>query len=348
MEYGHKIELLSKIGKDFVNVCNEVYDNSFPGFEKINNHNPWFTPEFVKFALSQWSQQLTDRNLDNWLSKYNFNHIDTNPILGLIMAGNIPLVGFHDLICGIVSDFKINIKLSSKDNLLMKWVIERICTHNPELKKSITYSEDKLCGFDAIIATGSNNTNRYFEYYFGNYPNILRHNRNSVAVLTGDETIDELEKLADDVLLYFGLGCRSISKLYLPEHYNFNEMGKAFHKYYYLIDHYKYANNFDYQYALIAMNQVERVNFENLLLIERKELFSPVAVINFEYYTNIENVKNDLILNENKIQCVVCKNRITDKNIGFGDSQKPKITEYADNIDTIKFLLNFKNHDYKI
>lgn len=344
MKFEHRIELLSKIGIDFINVCNnEMNDPSFPGFKEINDNNPWFTPEFVKFSLLHWGEQLKLDNLTSWLEKYDLNSYGLdNHVLGLIMAGNIPLVGFHDLVCGFAVGLKMNIKFSSKDNVLIKWVVNKFYDYDPHLKNKIICTENRLSGFDVIIATGSNNTNRYFDYYFGSYPHILRKNRNSVAIITGNETKEQLEELGEDIFMYFGLGCRNVSKLYLPENYDFNMMGQAFQKYAYLREHYKYANNFDYQYALIAMNQVERVDFGNLLLVERRDLFSPVAVVNFEYYDDINKVKNSLVANEDNIQCIICEEGMMKNYLKPGFSQKPGIEDYADNIDTIKFLLNLK------
>ena len=343
MNLNQRIKLLSEIGKDFADICKNSSDNEFPGFEKIYHHNPWFTEEFVKFSLSEWSKQLTEENLKNWLKKYEIPDKTNDKIrLGLIMAGNIPLVGFHDLICGFITGVSISAKLSSKDKLLTEWLINKFYQKAPELKKHITYTEEKLTNYNTIIATGSNNTNRYFEYYFSGYPNILRKNRNSVAILTGNETREELEKLADDIFIYFGLGCRNVSKLFLPLNYDFNNMGKAFQKYLHLADHHKYANNLNYQYALIAMNQIEHVNFGNLLLIEKKELYSPVSVINFEYYPDLEYVKKNIYLNIENIQCVVSPKNISENTVSYGNSQKPDITDYADGIDTINFILNLQ------
>ncbi|MDR2009741.1 MAG: hypothetical protein LBQ22_04595 [Bacteroidales bacterium] len=343
MNFEERIDLLCEIGEELRNAGAGNADTSFPGYDRIFFSNPWFTEEFVKFSLSGWGKQLTRENLREWLDKYNISD-KTFPeiILGIIMAGNIPLVGFHDFICGFITGINMKIKLSSKDELLMKWVIDKFYEKNSDLKNSISYTTEKITGYNTIIATGSNNTHRYFEYYFSGYPNILRKNRNSIAIITGKETTEELERLADDIFIYFGLGCRSISKLMLPQNYNFNDMGKAFQKYLYLLDHHKYANNFNYQYALIAMNVVEHINFHDLLLVERKELYSPVAVVNFEYYSDMEDIKKYIYLNNENIQCVTSSEKFSDNIVNIGDTQRPRLSEYADNIDTVEFILKLQ------
>lgn len=345
MNLSQRIKLLSRIGNIFSTICKMKDYSGFPGFEKIYHSNPWFTEEFVKFSLSEWSKLLCYENLNKWTNKYKISdNTDNKTMLGLILAGNIPLVGFHDLICGFVTGININIKLSSKDNILMKWAIENFYNECPDLKNHIIYTEEKLINnYNAIIATGSNNTNRYFEYYFSNHPNILRKNRSSVAILNGKESINELEALADDVFLYFGLGCRNVSKIYLPYNYDFNNLGSAFQKYYQLKNHNKYGNNFDYQYAMIGMNQIEHVNLGHLLLLERDELYSPISIVNFEYYSDLNDIKSNLNLNSEKIQCIVSSEKITESTLNFGETQKPQIFDYADNIDTIKFILNLQN-----
>ena len=341
MELQHRIELLSKL---------MVNDNllTVNDYENIYNFNQWFSEEFVKHSLSEWTRVLTKENISQWLSAYN---IPANPhknnTIAIIMAGNIPLVGFHDFICGFLTGVDMLIKLSSKDNVLMKLIIDKLIDMQPELSKHIKYidSEDRhvfeSSQFDAIIATGSNNTNRYFEYYFSKYSNILRKSRHSVAVLTGEESFEELEDLADDVFLYFGLGCRNVSKIFVPQNYDFNKMGQAFQKYKHLIDNHKYSNNLIYQYALISMNKIVHINFGNLLLLERNELSSGIGILNYEFYNSLNDVKEKLDIQKNEIQCIVSrKQEVENAVIPFGKSQKPELHNYADNIDTINFILN--------
>ncbi len=343
MNLDQRISILADIGNLFSDICNSINNESFPSFEIIYANNPWFSEENVKFSLNEWSEQLTEENLRKWISKYPFNENTGKGIkLGIVMAGNIPLVGLHDFICGFITGCEIRIKLSSKDNILMKWLIEYIIRKNPELSSKIIFTEDQLSDFNAVIATGSNNTNRYFEYYFKDYEKILRRNRSSLAILDGNESEETLHKLADDIFMYFGLGCRNISKLYLPQGYDFNNLGEAFQKYIHLIDCHKFANNFNYQYTILSMNITKHVNTKNCLLIESTKLSSPISVINYEFYDDVNDIiKQTEILAEN-LQCIVTENKKFENSIPFGETQKPIITDYADNIDTIDFIINLK------
>ena len=338
MDLKERIEILASFGKDLDAICKGNKVDGFPGFEKIKAYNPWFTEDNVKFCMDNWRKQLDKENLELFCNKYTISDQLSDLRVGIVMAGNIPMVGFHDFICAVLCGVKIIAKLSSKDNVLMKWAIDRIVAKSDKLEGRIGYTEERLSDFDAVIATGSNNTNRYFEYYFNKYDKILRHNRNSVAIITGEETDEDLAKLADDVFLYFGLGCRSVSKIYVPEGYDFNRMGTAFQKYADIINHNKYNNNYSYQYAVMGMNKIEHVNFGNLLLTEKKDLNSPIGVLHFEYYTDLEQVVDNIEQQSNNIQCVVAQKNISEKYIGFGETQKPNIYNFADNIDTIKFI----------
>lgn len=338
MNIKERIEILASFGNDLAQICNGTEIDGFPGFEKIKAYNPWFTEENVKFCLQNWNSQLKREELEKFCAAYPIDNNLSDICVAIVMAGNIPMVGFHDFACAFLCGVKIKAKLSSKDNVLMKWVIDRIKAMSPELSGRIEYTEERLSDFDAVIATGSDNTNRYFEYYFGKYDKILRHNRNSVAILTGDETKEELTALADDVFMYFGLGCRSVSKIYLPRGYDFNPMGEAFQKYADIINHNKYNNNYSYQYAVMGMNKIEHVNFGHLLLTEKKDMNSPIGVLHFEYYDSIDKVVNELEMQSDRIQCIVAKNKIFKNCIGFGETQKPNIYNFADNIDTIKFI----------
>ncbi|MDD2636604.1 MAG: acyl-CoA reductase [Bacteroidales bacterium] len=343
MIVSERIKILSELGNNFAQVCKNNSFKNFPGFNKIEIHNPWFIEDNVKFALKEWSKLLKPEILNEWLSAYQIPDKNNKNIkLGIISAGNIPLVGLHDLICGFICGAQLKVKLSSKDNILMKWVIDIINNSIIDQSDKIITTEERLKDFDAIIATGSNNTNRYFEYYFGDYPKILRHNRNSVAIITGNETKQELELLADDVFRYFGLGCRNVSALFVPKDYNFDLMGQAFQKYLSLADNNKYANNLIYQYTIISMNQMVHINFGNCLLVENSNLYSPISVLHYNYYKNTNDVNTLLAHNRENIQCIVSINDKIKKSIQPGQTQQPKLNEYADNIDTIKFLLNLQ------
>jgi len=338
MTLNDRIKILASFGDDLAAICEGKEIEGFPGFEKIKAYNPWFTADNLTLCLQNWKSQLDSKTLTEFCSVYPISDSMPEFCIAIIMAGNIPMVGFHDFACAFLCGARIKAKLSSKDNVLMKWAIDRIVGKSTELADRISYTEDQLSGFDAVIATGSNNTNRYFEYYFGKYDKILRHNRNSVAILDGSETDSELEGLADDVFAYFGLGCRSVSKLYLPRGYDFNRMGKAFQKYADIINHNKYNNNYSYQYAVMGMNKIEHVNFDNLLLTEKKDLNSPIGVVHFEYYDNINDLAAELAQQSDNIQCIVSKDKFSENCINFGETQKPNIYNFADNIDTIKFI----------
>jgi hypothetical protein len=247
------------------------------------------------------------------------------------MAGNIPLVGFHDFLCVFLSGHLAFIKPSSKDDVLIKHLVNKMAEWNSEVNSLVQFAE-MLKGCDAYIATGSNNTSRYFEYYFQKYPHIIRKNRTSVAVLNGNESNEELEHLADDVYQYFGLGCRNVTKLYVPKDYDFVPLLKAFKKYDHLIDIQKYKNNYDYNLAILLLNKRYYMTNGSILMVEDPSYFSPISQLHFEYYFDEKEIEKKLHDNE-AIQCIV-----NDENTGFGKAQKPSIWAFADGIDTMKFL----------
>ena len=256
------------------------------------------------------------------------------------MAGNIPLVGFHDFICIMMSGHKIVAKLSSDDNRLLPAIASKLIEVEPEFAGQITYSEDKLTNFDAVIATGSNNTSRYFEYYFRNVPHIIRMNRNGVAVLTGSETKEELSLLGEDIFMYFGLGCRSISKVFVPKSYSFEGFFRAIENYKYVADHNKYYNNYEYYKSIYLINSVKHFDNGFLLMKEDIGFASPPAVLFYEEYENLKNLNNRLELEKNEIQCIVSHQKDVAGAISLGCAQKPDLWDYADGVDTIEFMLN--------
>ena len=307
----------------------------------INNQhlaNPWFTPENVKSALNAIANELTEENLIKWTNFYPQLKEPPNPITaGVIMAGNIPLVGFHDFLSVLITGNILIAKTSSKDSQLLLYISKILCEINPEFKNSIVFTPGTLEGFDVVIATGSNNSSRYFEYYFGKYPNIIRKNRNSIAILEGDETESDLVALGSDIFSYFGLGCRNVSKIYLPDGFDLTLLDKCWKSFSACINHRKYANNYDYNKAVYIVNKEKFFDTGYLLLKEENKLVSPVSVVNFEYYKSLNDVmKQTELMNEN-IQCVVGKQYIQ-----FGKAQSPHLWDYADGIDTIEFLLKKK------
>ncbi|GGF03667.1 Acyl-CoA reductase (LuxC) [Chishuiella changwenlii] len=300
-------------------------------------YNNWFTKENIFFALENWSKALTTESLSNWISNYNFTVTEKN--VGIIMAGNLPLVGFHDLLAVILAGHSALVKTSSKDDKLMLFIIKFLYTINDDFKQIIK-KIDRLENFDAVIATGSNNTARYFEQYFSKVPNIIRKNRTSVAVLNGTETNDELKALGDDIFRYFGLGCRNITKIYfkseeqIPTFFeNILDWGTT------VINHPKYANNYDYNRAIYLLGKDDFLDNNFVLLKKDENLHSPIAVVNYEIYSDLDEVKSYLINNEDQIQCVVGNDLKDNPNyVDFGKTQTPLLTDYADNIDTLKFL----------
>jgi hypothetical protein len=298
-------------------------------FEK----NRWFVPEFIDLSVKNIAQNyLQPPALDTLINTYHLSEEITRPKkVGIVMAGNIPLVGFHDFLCVFLSGHIAFIKPSSKDETLIKHLAQKLIEWDESLNSLIQFS-DMLKGCDAYIATGSNNTSRYFEYYFKKYPHIIRKNRTSIAILSGNETKEELEKLADDIFQYFGLGCRNVTKLYVPAGYDFIPMLEAFKKYNYLIDHNKYKNNYDYNLAILLLNNRYYMTNGSILLVEDNSLFSPISQLNYEFYSNKEELQKKLHDNE-AIQCMV-----SDENTGFGKAQQPFILDFADGIDTMAFL----------
>jgi hypothetical protein len=301
------------------------------------SHNRWFTPGQVFFAIESWAEALTPDNLDKWLEAYNLKDVEPKTV-GLVLAGNIPLVGFHDFMSVLITGHKVLIKTSSNDQHLLPFLIKYLVTVEPEMGRYIEYAEGKLEGFDAVIATGSNNTSRYFEYYFKDKPAIIRKNRNSVAVLTGGETNEELEALGEDIFRYFGLGCRNVSKLFVPEYYDFTNFFEAIYKYKDVIAYEKYANNYDYNKAVFLMSNFKILDNGFLTIKEDTGYASPISSVFYEYYNDKAALQNRLEADAGQLQCIVSKVNIPNK-IGFGEAQHPQLWDYADNVDTISFLL---------
>lgn len=332
MNLQQRIDLLSRLG-EYIQSDNNEWQQAK---EKASRENGWFIPEFIELSVRNIATAFLQKEaLINWAAKYKLIHLQAQhekpKIVGIVMAGNIPLVGFHDMLCAFITGHKAHIKASSKDEVLVKHLVDVMSTWNEEIKDLIVFSE-MLKGCDAYIATGSNNSAGYFEYYFAKYPHIIRRNRTSVAILTGNETNEDLDKLADDVYLYFGLGCRNVTKLYIPEGYDFIPLLTAFKKYNYLADHHKYKNNYDYNLAILLLNKKFYMSNESLLLVEEASLFSPISQLNYEFYTDRDRLKISLKQNEN-LQCIAGKDFIP-----FGETQKPSLYDYADGVDTTQFL----------
>ena len=302
--------------------------------EKSKIENQWFTVENQKFALEQWADLLTEENITDWIKEYPISKISKR--VGLILAGNIPLVGFHDVISVVLSNHIPVIKLSSKDRYMIPFLLKKWKEFSDN---QVEYEfVERLENFDAVIATGSNNTARYLEYYFKNHLNIIRKNRTSIAVLKGDETEDELQLLAKDIFQYFGLGCRNVTRLFIPKDFVIDRLFESFIGYQDIINHNKYANNYEYNRAVYLLNQEKFWDNNFVMMKEDDKLFSPLSVINFSRYSSLDEVNNFINENEENIQCIVAKEELGLDSIEFGEAQNPGLDTYADNVDTMKFL----------
>ena len=323
--------------KTNITLNKKFYEPFSSAITSAKTHNGWFEEKQVRRALGALSVWLKPDVLKEWSSKYKWS--DGPKTVAIIMAGNIPLVCFHDFVCTLLSGHHVIVKLSSEDKVLLPLIVKMLVDLNPVFGQVISFTESKMKDFDAVIATGSDNTARYFNYYFSKYPHIIRKNRNSVAVLSGNETHRELDFLGDDVFAYYGLGCRNVSKLYVPTGYDFEMLFEAFYKYKDVIDNKKYANNFDYYRALFLMGGNDMLENGFLLLREDSTLTSPISMLHYECYDDLDELKEHLIAKSNQIQCVVSTFDI-ENSFDFGQAQIPAIDDYADGVDTMEFLMN--------
>jgi hypothetical protein len=286
--------------------------------------------------LKYWGKKLNKKRLFEWSKNYNIN--DESKKVAIIMAGNFPLAGMHDFVSVLISCNEAIIKPSSKDRVLITFLVNFLHEKFPLSKNFISIKNNKLTDFEMVIATGSNNTHKYFEYYFKNKKSLLRKNRNSIAVLDGNETKKEISKLAEDVFLYFGLGCRNVSKIYIPKNYDFDKLFEGFKFYKNLIKHNKYFNNYNYQKTIKIMNHESFIDYEYFLLAKSKLLSPPISILYYDFYDKLSTVEKEIEKNKSLIQCVVSNLNIKNS-IKFGESQKPNLDQYADNVDTLNFLL---------
>lgn len=317
---------------------NDLFFDDFIKLIKLSqSHNGWYTPEQVYFSIQAWAKALTKENLEKWLSTYEIDTAKTKKI-ALILAGNIPLVGFHDFLSVIITGNSVLVKTSSNDQQLLPFLAKYIISIEPEFLDKITFVEGKLEHFDAVIATGSNNTARYFEYYFKDKPSIIRKSRNSVAVLNGSETKEQLTALGEDIFRYFGLGCRNVSKLFVPKGYTFEAFFEAIFAYQEVIHYEKYANNYDYNKAVFLMSNFKLLDNGFLTLKEDKSHASPISSVFYEFYDNIDDLQTRLSSESEQLQCIVSA-QLVENSIPFGQTQQPNLWDYADNVDTISFLL---------
>ncbi|MDX2194880.1 MAG: acyl-CoA reductase [Cytophagales bacterium] len=297
-------------------------------------NNSWFTENSINTALDGLAYYLEDSNLTKWLLPYNILNVSPKNI-GVIAAGNIPAVSFHDILCVLMAGHTLHAKLSSDDTVIIKYLLQKLCEIEPAFAPYIHYP-DKLTDIDAVIATGTNNTNRYFEYYYRDKPKILRKNRSSLAVITGNETQDELQLLGTDIFTYYGLGCRNVSKIIVPSGYDFNAFFEAMYPYNEVINHSKYANNYEYRRAIYLMNGDKFLDNNFMLLKESEQTASPVSVLYYHYYSHMNEVLDYINTHRENIQCVVQAGN----NVHFGETQKPNLWDYADGVDTMQFLIS--------
>ena len=350
MDLQQRINAFLKLGKFIQQFSTEDFktnekvtgnDLFFDGFKHqiklAHDHNGWFTIENICFSLNGWSKSLTQSSIKEWLTKYSFNDIMPKKV-AIIMAGNIPLVGFHDFLSVLISGHDVVVRQSSNDKHLLPYLAKYLEHVEPEFKGKIIFTEEKLTNFDAVIATGSDNTSRYFEHYFKGKPSIIRKNRNSVAILTGEESEEEMKSLSEDIFRYYGLGCRNVSKLFVPQGYNFDAFFKGVYEWHPIINQHKYANNYDYNKAVYIMSEFDLLENGFLMIKEDQSYSSPIATLFYEYYNDLDSLKQQLISNNNNIQCVVSKG-ITEHSVVFGQTQHPHLWDYADNVDTIAFLI---------
>ena len=333
MNLKERISLFSSLGNLISDKDNPSINTSF---HRIKTSNPWFSKENISLSLSSISKMLTEEALIDWTSKYDFKSTLNEKKVFIIMAGNLPLVGFHDFLSVLISGNVAVVKLSSKDNILPRILIELMISIDPRISEFINVVDNIIdLNVDAVIATGSDNSSKYFDYYFKGFKSIIRKNRRSVAILDGSESESQLESLADDVFSYFGLGCRSVSKVYIPVDYDLNKLFKSFFKYNPIINHIKYANNYDYNKTIYLMNKEKLLDNGFVIFKEDQSIQSPVATIFYEYYNSRVDLNNFIKSNRSLFQCIV-----SNKDIPFGQSQFPKLTDYADQKDTIEFLLS--------
>lgn len=310
--------------------------------ENCQDYNPWFIPSFTRFACAAWAEALQEPKISQWVKKYilKIEEDKAAASVGIIMAGNIPMVGLHDLLCVLASGHHALIRISSSDDHLIPAVLGTLTSIDTGLKNRFTLVRGPLKNFDAIIATGNNNSSRYFEYYFARYPHIIRKNRNSIGVISGQETKEEMKKLATDIFMYFGLGCRNISKLYLPDGLGIEEIMPFFEDYAFLADHNKYRNNYDYHKSIFLINRIDHRDNGFLLAREESSLMSPISVLHTGTYQSIDLLNKHFLLLRDQIQCIVTCHKDVTYAIRPGSSQLPELWDYADGIDTMEFLLN--------
>ena len=350
MDIGKKIDVFSRLGKvlsrlgaeeDFSLLEKEGWDSkSFEkSFYKAVNSNSWFSPESIYRALFIIGVSLDREDLERWAKMYDLNSVKDQKTVAVVMAGNIPAVGFHDFLSVLMSGHKILAKHSSSDQYLIPTIAELLISADPEFSDLIEFTDETIKNFDAVIATGSNNSARYFNHYFGKYPHIIRKNRNALAVLTGDEDAEDFKSLGDDIFMYYGLGCRNVSKIFVPGDYDFVPFFEGIEAFAPVGNHHKYANNYDYNKSILLVNGVKHFDNGFLLIREAPGMASPVSVLHYERYAKLDEVNNFIREESENIQCVISASPAISNAIPPGTGQYPKLWDYADGVDTMEFLV---------
>ncbi|NVN94965.1 MAG: acyl-CoA reductase [Bacteroidetes bacterium] len=343
MNLTKRIEVFGKLSDYLINFqINNIStnDNLKNAINLASLHNRWFTIDNIFYAISSIAKSIEKQSVEDWIKNYDYpENVENIQKIAVIMAGNLPLVGFFDFFYVLLSGNHVIAKLSSDDKYLLPAIVDKLIEFDAEFAELITFTESKLINFDAVIATGSNNTARYFEYYFGKYPHIIRKNRNGVAVLSGNESNKELTALGNDITRYFGMGCRNVSKLYLPKDYNFNNMLELLSEFKHILDSSKYYNNYEYYKSIYLINLLPFYDNGSVILKEEKLISSPISVIYYEFYDSIEVLNEYLVLNKDQIQCIVSNNTMISNAISFGNAQTPGLMDYADGVDVMDFLL---------
>ncbi|MCK9423271.1 MAG: acyl-CoA reductase [Bacteroidales bacterium] len=346
MDIADRINSFIQLG-EYLRRFSDNHENLFLGPLITASHqafteNPWFTPDHINLSIKAIGQALEPGPLHQWLDPYLYQLEAKRKTgtIGVVMPGNIPAVGFHDMLCVLMTGNKLKSKLSDSDKSLLPAIAQILIQIQPRWEGEFEFISGKLENFNAVIATGSDNTSRYFEYYFGKYPHIIRKNRNSIAVLNGVESETVLQKLADDIMLFFGMGCRNVSKLYVPAEYDFSKLKQALASYNYFTGHNKYANNYEYQKLIFMMNKLPFLDTGSLLIRENRAINSPIAVLNYQIYTNIEEVTDEIRSNLDSIQCIISGSSLPFPTVSPGNAQFPALWDYADHVDTMTFLLS--------
>ena len=343
MNINSRIKLLSKLGRFFsayLNKNNNEFDEGLFYFtkkkiEEVKYQNSFFDSENILNCFDYWAQHLNEENLKKLQPK---DKIENSKNILIIMAGNIPLVGFHDFLCVFICGLKAIIKKSSKDSVLYNLIFKLLLSWDPKFENCFTIVERVNLEIDAVIATGNNTSKHFFEKYFKKYPKIIRKNRNSVAILNGNESQEDLKKLMKDIFLYYGLGCRSISKIFIPKDYNLDNIFKASIDWKKILNNHSYNNNYTYNKSVFLLNNEKFYDNGLVILKESKKFTSPISVLYYEKYNSLDNLKKYLENNRDQLQCIV-SNDLVKNSTKFGMTQSPSLQEFADNVNTVDFLL---------